>query len=470
MDVAGVRDATSPANALAAFACSLRPDGLPAEVREAAKLHLVDTLGCGLAAAGLGLGAEARTVVAAEGGAARATVLGLADRVPAAGAALANGSLCHALDFDDTHAGAVAHVTAVVAPAALATAESVGASGPELLAAIVAGTETVARVGLAAPGEFHARGFHPTSVCGVFGAAVAASRLLGLDEDATASALGLAGSMAAGLFAYLDDGTATKPVHAGFAAHAGVLAARLAAAGAEGPPSVFGARFGFYRAYVEADDGALTTQVSDLGERWETLRVAVKAYPACHYMHGVLGATTEATAHDRVDAARIERVEVSVPSGPAVELVLEPEREKIAPRTPYEAKFSLQYSLAALLVHGRVGLDTYEARAIGDARVLALARRVSYRIDGDGDGDGAFPGGVRIVLDDGRVLAAELRFQPGAPENPLPPEAVERKFLENSRLALADEEARELLAALRRLEHAEELTALLAPLRTAGRS
>jgi 2-methylcitrate dehydratase PrpD len=468
VDLARVLDATSPAKALATFACSLTPDELPEEVREAAKLHLVDTLGCGLAAAGLGLGVQARTVAAAGGGAAQATVLGLPARVPAAEAALANGSLCHALDFDDTHAGALAHVTTVVAPAALAVAEARGASGADLLAALVAGTETVARIGLAASGEFHARGFHATSVCGVFGAAAAASRLLGLDEDATGSALGLAGSMAGGLFAYLDDGTATKPVHAGFAAHSGVLAAQLAAAGAEGPTSVFGARFGFYRAYVGSDDRALAAQVVDLGERWETLRVALKAYPACHYMHGVLGAATEATAHKHVDPARIEHVEVSVPPGPAVALVLEPEPEKLAPRTPYEAKFSLQYSLAWLLVYGRVGLDAYAAQAIEDPRVLALARRIGYRADASGD-DGAFPGGVRIVLDDGRVLTADLRFQPGAPENPLPAAAVERKFVENSRLALDDEATHDLLAALRRVEHTADLTAVLAPLRISRR-
>jgi 2-methylcitrate dehydratase PrpD len=187
-------------------------------------------------------------------------------------------------------------------------------------------------------------------------------------------------------------------------------------------------------------------------------------------MHGVLGAATLATSLEQPDPARIEHVEVSVPPGPAVALVLEPAREKLAPRTPYEAKFSLQYSLAALLVHGRVGLDTYAVQAIEEGRVLALARRIRYRVDAAHDGDGAFPGGVRIVLDDGRVLAAELPFQPGAPENPLPAEAVEQKFLENSRLALPDEEADELLAALRHLEDADELAAMLAPLRSASRS
>jgi 2-methylcitrate dehydratase PrpD len=396
------------------------------------------------------------------GGEGESTVIGAETGMPAANAAFANAMLCHALDFDDTHAGAVSHITVVVGPAALAVGEAVGASGEELLAAFVAGSEIVARVGLAASGAFHARGFHPTGVCGVFGAAAAAARLLGLDEARITSALGLAGSMASGLFAYLDDGTATKPVHAGFAAHAGVLAAQLAAAGAEGPPSVFDARFGLYRAYVQTDAAPLAAQVADLGRRWETLRIAVKAYPACHLMHGVLGAAQTVGA---VDAARVAEIEVSVPPGPAVSLVLEPEEEKLAPRSPYEAMFSLQYSLASLLVHGRVDLDTYDEAALRDERVLALARRIRYRVDELGAAGGAFPGGVRIRLDDGRELAAELRFQPGAPESPLTVEQIEAKFLANARLALAGSAPATALAGLRRLQEVDDLTSLLAPLR-----
>ena len=150
---------------------------------------------------------------------------------------------------------------------------------------------------MAASGAFHARGFHPTSVCGVFGATAAAARLAGLDAETTTSALGLAGSMSSGLMAYLNDGTPTKPVHAGWAAQAGVLAARLAAHGAEGPAGVLDGRFGVFHAFVDDDEPSLAEQLDDLGSRWETLRVSYKPYPACHFMHGSLGA-------DRVPARR----------------------------------------------------------------------------------------------------------------------------------------------------------------------
>jgi 2-methylcitrate dehydratase PrpD len=454
---------------LAEWALALRPDEIPTAVREAAQLHLLDAAGCGLAASALGVAAEGRAIALEQGGRAEASLIGAAATVPAASAALANGMLCHALDFDDTHADSVCHISVVVAPAALAAAEAAAACGAELVTAVVAANEIVARIGMAASGAFHTRGFHPTSVCGVFGAAAAAARLAELDASATTSALGLAGSMASGLFAYLDDGTPTKPVHAGFAAQAGLLAARLAARGAAGPPSVLEARFGLYRAFAGADPAALDEQLDDLGERWETLRIAYKAYPCCHYSHGSLGATARLVAEHRPDPARIREIEVSVPPGPAASLVLEPAAEKQAPRTPYEAKFSLQYSTAALLVTGRVDVDTYMDAALRDPAVLELARRVHYRVRDFVSASHAFPGGVRIVLDDGRELAAELEFQQGAPENPLAPADVEAKFRANARLALGDGGADDLLRALRRLDEQEDLHAALDPLRhTAG--
>ena len=450
---------------LAEWALALQADEIPAAVRESAKLHVLDALGCGIAASAHGIGAEGRAIAHAQGGRGEASVIGLWPAVPAGNAAFANGMLCHALDFDDTHADSVCHLSVVVAPAALAAAEAAAAGGTELVTAVVAANEIVARIGMAASGTFHARGFHPTSVCGVFGAAAAAARLAGLEPPEATSALGLAGSMASGLFAFLTDGTPTKPVHAGFAAQSGLLAARLAALGAAGPASVLEAPFGLYRAFADTDPAALDDQLDDLGERWETLRIAYKAYPCCHYSHGSLGATARLVAEHHPDPAQIREIEVSVPTGPAVSLVLEPAADKQAPRSPYEAKFSLQYSTAALLVTGRVDVDTYMDATLSDPAVLELARRVRYRVSDFGSASHAFPGGVRIVLDDGRELAAELEFQDGAPENPLTPADVEAKFRANAQHALGEAGADELLKTLRRLDEHEDLHAALALLR-----
>ena len=257
----------SAATRLADFALQLRHDEIPAPVVAAAKHHLLDALGCGLAAVALGEGGAGLAVAAAMSGAEEASLIGARERVPAPSAALANGMRIHALDFDDTHAESVAHVSAVIVPAALAVAESRSTGGRELLSALVAANELVARIGGAAPGEFHARGFHPTAIAGVFGAAAAAARLDGAQLETAVSALGIAGSMASGLFAYLDDATATKPIHAGWAAHAGLVAARLAAAGAQGPPHVLEGRFGLFEAFVGRVPD-LDAAIADLGRRW----------------------------------------------------------------------------------------------------------------------------------------------------------------------------------------------------------
>jgi 2-methylcitrate dehydratase PrpD len=446
------------AQRLAEWTAALEYEDIPAEVVETAKLHLLDTIGCGLAAHALGVATEGRIAMAELGGVEQASVIGLEGALPVPNAAFANAMLCHGLDFDDTHSDSVAHISVVVCPASLAAGEAAGAGGREVLAAIVGGNEVVTRVGMAASGRFHARGFHPTAVCGVFGAAAAAARIAGAGPEATASALGIAGSFAGGLFAYLDDATPTKPMQPAWAAHGGLLAARLATLGAEGPPGVFENRFGLYDAFVGGGVD-LAAQLDDLGERWETLRIAYKPYPACHFIHGSLGAT--AGLAGGLEADEVDEVVVTVPE-PAVALVLEPAAPKQAPRSEYEAKFSLQYSTAAMLVHGRVGVRTYSEEEIGDPRVLALAAKVRYEVREYPSYPAAFPGGVRIRLRDGRVLEADAPYQLGGPENPMSTDQVRAKFRENARLALDESGVAALEEAVLTLEEADDVRTLLA--------
>jgi 2-methylcitrate dehydratase PrpD len=443
------------AERFAAWALELDLEATPAPVVEAAKLHVLDVVGCGLAAHGLGVATEGRSTMAELGGEAEASVIGLDAALPAPNAAFANAMLCHGLDFDDTHSDSVSHVSTVVVPAALALAEARGASGRELLAAIVAGNEVVTRIGMAKSGGFHQRGFHPTAICGIFGAAAAAARLAGLAPVTAASALGIAGSMASGLFAYLDDATATKPIHPAWAAHGALLALRLAAHGAEGPPGVLEGRFGVFHAFLDTRID-LGPQLADLGERWETPRIAFKPYPACHFIHGSLGATE--TLRDGIDAAEIDEIVVTVPEA-GVSLVLEPAATKVAPRTDYEGKFSLQYSTAAMLVHGRVGLATYTPEALADGRVLELARKVRYETKEYASYPAAFPGGVRIAMRDGRMLEADFPHQLGAPENPMSAAQVRAKFRENA--ALANGGFERLEETLLALEEAPDVRGLL---------
>lgn len=453
------------AETIADFATAIRFDDIPADVVQHAKLHVLDVLGCGLAGHATGNGVEGRATMSELAGEPQATVIGLADRLPGANAAFANAMLCHGLDFDDTHSDSVSHVSTVITPAALAAGELYGVDGREVIAAIVAGNEIVCRVGMAASGRFHARGFHPTAICGIFGGVASVARLSGLDAETTTRALGIVGSMASGLFAYLADGTPTKPIHPAWAAHGAHLAARLAHHGAIGPQSVIEGKFGLYHAFLGATEGEIDIagQLADLGERWETPRIAYKPYPVCHFMHGSLGAVSDALRGRLLTADEIADVVVTVPEA-GVSLVLEPAERKQAPRSEYEGKFSLQYSAASMLVRGHVAVGDFTDEAIADAEVLALARKVRYETREYPTYPQAFPGGVRVTLTSGETFESDFPYQKGGPENPSSAAEVQAKFRDNAELVLRRSTVDALEEGILTLERQADLTAALAPL------
>jgi 2-methylcitrate dehydratase PrpD len=451
---------------LAEFATAVEFESLPDAVRANLKLQLLDTLGVGLAAHALGIGTAPQDAMLELVGSGQATAIGAREPLAVTGAALVNGTLFHALDYDDTHAGSICHVSSVVCAAALASAEVAGAGGRELLSALAAGTEVAVAIGSMSAVPLLERGFHPTSVFGVFGAAAAAARIARVPAAVATSALGIAGSLASGLFAYLADGTETKPLHAGFAAASGITAAGLARHGAEGPPSVLEAPLGLFAAYggVTVDPAAA---LKNLGTTWQIPNVALKPYPACHFVHASVYAAGRLAAAASLEPDEIEDVVVSIPPQ-AVPVVLEPVATKLAPRTPYEAKFSMQYSVAAMLTHGRVDLSSYTEDAIGDPAVLDLARRVSYETKPYETYPAAFPGGVRICTRDGIVLRDELTHQPGSAERPLAERDVREKFRRNAGLALEPRGVEDLEQAVMALETLADLEPVLEPLRALG--
>ncbi len=439
------------AERFAAFSSALDAEQIPPGVTAAAKLHVLDTLGTGLAAHGLDVADYARAAVVEPGVRGAATAIGVDGGLPAADAALANGTICHALDYDDTHTGAISHVSVAVVPAALAVGEEQNATGAELLAAIVAGNEIVIRLGALAGAGFHARGFHPTSVCGIFGATAAAARLRGLDAATTTNALGIAGSMASGILEFLADGSATKRLHPGWAAHSAIIASRLAAHGATGPATVFEGRYGIYAAYLGRDDIDFEPQLSTLGEQWQTPDIAFKPYPACHYVHASVDAARQLLDEAAIATGDIEEI-VALTTEAGVPMVLEPLASKHAPRSEYEAKFSLPYSVASMLLRGVVDVSTYTDDAIRDASVIELASRVRYEVKDYETFPEAFPGGVRIVMSDGTIRERELAYQRGGPGNPMSDEDVVAKFRTNAALAVDDATARSVEAAVLGLE------------------
>jgi 2-methylcitrate dehydratase PrpD len=443
------------AERLAAFAADLEFDSLPDEVVASVRLRALDILGLGLAASTYDF---AKPVIAAAADGGPCTIMGSASTASPAGAALVNGTLAHGLDFDDTHAASITHASAVVVPSAFAIGESRGIAGPDVITAVVAGYEAIARLGMAAPGAFHARGWHATSVCGVFAAAVAAGKLLRLDATRLTHALGLAGSFASGVMEFLEDGSAVKRLHAGWAAHAGVVAATLAAGGLTGPATVLEGRFGFYRTFVGV--APLTEVFETLGRRWETPRISFKPYPCCHLSHAYIDCALRLRHEQRVEADAIVSIECRVPEG-EIPIVCEPRAAKLRPRTTYEAQFSLPFTIAAAFLDGRVGLETFTTARLADERLLGLAARVQHVVDPASTFPNGFPGWVRVRLTDGRVVEVREPDGRGGPARPLPSAAIVEKFRENAGRVLLGPRRDELERAVLTLESAQDIRKVL---------
>jgi 2-methylcitrate dehydratase PrpD len=390
---------------LSEWSGALRWGDLTTEHQTAVRLWLLDTLGVILAAVDEPPGRAVLAVATRQGGRPEASVVGQAGRLPATWAALAHGTLAHALDFDDTLPAPVVHPGSLVVPTALAVSEAAGTDGEAVLAAIAGGYELAARLGAPAGRRLHARGFHASGVVGPLVAAAVAAKLAGLSPRQTAEAMGLAGSMAGGLLEFLADGSWSKRLHPGWAGHGGVVASQLAAAGFPGPVSVVEGRHGLYAAFLggaEADDLAAVTR--GLGREWASRAVLPKLYPCAHVIHPFLDAALALRSRHALAPDAIATVRCHVASW-QVPIVCEPRASRIAPATEYQARASLPFTLAAALVDGRVDLDTFGEGSIRRADLLAMAARVGHAEAADVAGD--FAGAVTLETRDGRTLAAE---------------------------------------------------------------
>jgi 2-methylcitrate dehydratase PrpD len=385
---------------------------IPAEVREAVREHALDGLGNAFAASRLGQAAYAAKVAEMLGGSGEASVVG-AGRVGAASAAFANGVLIHALDYDDTHPEALVHPTAVVIPTALAIGEREHLPGREVLAAAVAGYEVVIRLGAALRHGFHARGFHATSVCGVFASALVAAKLLGLPRQQAVAALGIAGSFASGSLEFLSDGSATKQVHPGWASHGGIIAAFLAAAGASGPATIIEGDAGLFNLF--AGSGVDTTAITrGLGKEWLLTRTQIKPYPFCQLSVASIDALKLVRPRLR-DLSEIQRITIDIPTE-SVPIVCEPLQAKLQPRSSYDAKFSLQWCAAAFLVDGRIGVDTFDPMRLARPEVLELATKVDCRAYHSDVAAASAPGRVEVETREGAQRAEAPATKAASPE------------------------------------------------------
>ncbi len=440
-------------DALVGFALDLDARRLPPTVVEAAGLCLMDWLGTAIRGSREPLAGALRAVIAHSGGEPQATIVGSGERTSALFACLANGAQAHALDFDDTHIPSLVHGSAPVAPVVLALGESRHLSGADLLAGFVAGFEVETRIGRVLGHALAARGWHATGVLGHFGAAAAASKLLGLTAAQSRQALGIAGTQAAGLEQSF--GTMCKPLHPGKAAMNGLLAAMLAAEGFTGPTAVLEGPAGLAGTFLGETD--LRAAVEDLGTRFEVLENSIKPYAACLLTHA------------SIDAGRALRHQWSPAPDTiaAVECRVHPLALKVAanpsPRTGLEGKFSLAHCAALALARGEAGEAEFTDAGVRDPALSRLAARVRLEADAGVAENEAW---MTVRLADGRVLEQHVKAARGTAQNPLSRAEVEAKFHRLAGGVLPGPRLARLTEALRRLADLSDV-ATLAPL-TAG--
>jgi len=435
------------------FVAGLPSDSIPLEARTRARTAIIDAVGCTLAGSGTPAGLMITKHVASQGGQAQSSVLGTNLQAPAGLAALANGTAGHALDYDD-FLMRMAHPSVVLLPAILAAGERDGRSGRELVEAYVIGFEVTGRLCRHLNPAHYARGWHATSTIGVLGAAAAAARLARLPAEQVRTAVGIAASNAAGV--RKNFGSMVKPLHAGTAAAAGLLAADLAAAGFTADLDILDGPRNFLEVYAgagaHADPGGLFAP----GEPFELVEtgIALKRFACCGAIHATADAVlTIREQHPEVawiDAVRTIECRVNRMSP---DILIHHRAE-----SPDEGKFCLEYSVAAALLDGALGFAQYTPERIVDPAVQTLSSRVKVVVDPDmAVHYTSFPGAVEIELSDGRRLRSSVHSQKGNPDNPLSAADVEAKFMECAEPVLGATGTRSALDLLNSLEDIADL-------------
>lgn len=416
----------SVAQILADKARAVRAESIPRSVRERAEQLLIDVIGLCVAARNTDY---MRAMIAAVDAGGACTAIGHAATFSPTDAALINGTAVHGEDFDDTFEGGPIHSSAVIIPAVLAACERFGRDGPAALLGIVTGVEAACRLSMVVPKAVHKSGFHPTSVLGTPAAALGVSIALGLDRQQTVDALGHSGSMAAGIIEYLAEGAWTKRIHPGWAAQAGIQAARLGAQGFLGPRTVFEGVHGLFNGFARTAQGNFAELIDGFGETWVTDNITFKPY------------ATGTMNQPYVDCA-LRLAKHGIPPEDVIDILCEtaegyvhrlwdPLASKHRPPNEYIAKFSAPFNIAVAYVTGAAGLSAFTAKTVHDERILALASKVRYVVNPNDPYPRAYTGHVRMTLKDGRVLEERQPHIRGGAQEPLSRAEIEDKYFGN---------------------------------------
>jgi 2-methylcitrate dehydratase PrpD len=439
---------------LARFVVDTDFDDLPPDVVTSTKRRVLDTIGVAWAGSTAPGCEAAEATTLSEGANGVSTLWASGERTGCRGAAFVNGMHAAALDYDSVYERGSVHPDIVTVPAAWAIAEQVGASGRAFLTAVVVGNEIACRLGAA---NLENRGWFYTSAHGVFGAAAAAAKLLGLDADGIANALGLALSRAGGSQQALIEKSLAKRAQSGFAAEAGVFSAQLAAAGVSGPREAIEGKFGYHALYGSGNCDVL---IDGIGTQYESLATAIKKYPSCTANHVPIDLLIECAKSKDLSPNDIDSIEIQL-SPFADQLVGATFDPSSNPQVA--AQFSIHYSAASALLRRRLGIAEIQDAAVFDPAVEQFISKVAVTIENSNTGKFA-PAGVRIHTAGGKVLESRLDHVPGTPMNPLSDAQIAAKFRDCTAFGLkplTTSAAESFAAMLGKLDESSDLGAAL---------
>ena len=441
-------------------------ENFPPDAVEAAKGAIVDCIGCALAGSVEPLAEVLSGYVRSIGGHPTASVIGLGFKTSSPEAALINGAMGHALDYDDITRAMKGHPSVVLLPAALALAEEAGATGHDLLLAYMLGFEVACSVGDSVSAAYYDDlGWHPTGPLGALGAAAAACSVLKLDQGQTAMAMSLAASQAAGL--RQNFGTMTKPYHAGASCRAGVASAKLIKAGFTASQDAIEGRFGFLRAFSGGDGYDENQVMETLGKKCYLVEsgVEIKKYPCCGSAHLALDAAYRLLERETIKADLVESIQVNVDFDPPRSLI------HSRPTEALEGKFSMQYCLAAAILDQKVGLDTFSDELVQRPEAQTLIPKIEMRRIAGYEGRPSWIEAyneVEIHLQDGRILKERAdRVTQGALRG-VSMREIQSKFQDTASKAISAAAATELMGILDKLENTGDISRMADLLRGEG--
>lgn len=438
-------------------------DALPTATVAAARRSLIDGLGVMLAATTLGEGTDAFADLALEMGGAQASLIGRGRRASLTGAALANGALAHAIDFEDSHDRAPVHPNAVLLAAVLPFAEAMGSvSGRDMLAAIAVGCDLTVRLGQSLCEDPTKFGWYPPPILGGFGAIAACARLARLtpDQIVDAFSLLLCSTTCSAELKYSPD-SQVRAVRDAFPAQAAVQAVLLARRGVRGFDAPLEGKAGFFALYVRGAY-APETLLDGLGTRFAGDELSYKPWPSCRGTHPFIETILHLRATENIGVADVAAIRLT--GHPILKMLDEPHDQKRRPATAIDAKFSLPFTVATALVDGAVTLESFSHDALPRDDIAEAAKRVSFAGDPSMPADALARGSTEIELRDGRVLRMTVVEARGHPSNPLSDDDLADKFRACAAYAavpLPDDEIERLIETISRFEHCADAGAAL---------